>query len=188
MGRPPLKKEAIERSALELFAEVGIDGASIRMIAERAGVTEGALYRHHKSKDDLVKALFFEYFEKFANLLKTSLQDSTSIEEQLGRMVHGFYQAYDEDPKGFQFVLLVQHRLLDEVRQDMANPVEVIMDVIGAGIHRGEIPEQNVTLSAQLMLGLVMQGAVGHRYKRLPGKLSDYAGPVTAACLRVLKG
>ena len=186
MARPPKKKKAIERAALELFVEFGIDGASIRQIAERAGVTEGALYRHHASKDDLVRYLFFQYFQGYADLMKEADQKGRSIEEKLFAMIDGFYSAYDEDPKGFQFVLLVQHALLDAVRQDMANPVDVITAVIESAMTRGEIPEQNLALSTQLLLGMVMQAAVGNRYKRLKGKLQPYARSVTTTCLAVL--
>lgn len=187
MARPPRKKKAIERAALELFAEVGIDGTSIRMIAERADVTEGALYRHHASKDDLVRALFFDYFDRFGRLLAEAQEKAASIREQLLAMIEGFYAAYDDDPKSFHFVLVVQHRLLDEIRRDLANPIEVIMNVIRQAMERGEIPRQDASLSAQLLLGMVMQAAVGKRYHRVSGPMRSHASEVTDACLRVLQ-
>ena len=186
MGRPPKKKNAIERAALELFAEVGIDAASVRLIAERAGVTEGALYRHHSSKDQLVRALFFRYFESYALLLKQAQAQSDVLAERIGAMVGGFLRAYDEDPKAFFFVLLVQHELLEEVRRDMANPIEVVMEVLEEGIRRGEIPEQDVAFNAQLLMGMVMQTAVGNRYGRVKGPLAKRAPALTEACLRVV--
>ncbi|MBI5153604.1 TetR/AcrR family transcriptional regulator [Candidatus Poribacteria bacterium] len=187
MARPVRKKADIERAALELFVERGIDGASIRMIAERAGVTEGALYRHHKGKDDLARALFFEHFERYAQLLRAADESAGTIEEKLRAMILGFYGAYDADPKAFLFVLLVQHALLDEVRADMANPVDVITEVIERAIRAGEVPAQDTAMTAQMMMGIVTQVAVGHRYGRLGGKLSRHTGAVTAACLRVLR-
>jgi AcrR family transcriptional regulator len=186
MGRPPRKKQAIERAALELFAEHGIDGTSIRMIAERAGVTEGALYRHHKGKDDLVRALFFQYFERFAQLLAAAEESGESFDRKLHAMIEGFFRAYDDDLKGFQFVLLVQHNLLDSVRADMSNPIEVLMSVLRKGMRKGEIPKQDVAMSAQLILGLVMQVAVGNRYKRIASPLVRHSRTVSDACLRVL--
>jgi AcrR family transcriptional regulator len=187
MGRPPLKKRDIERAALELFAEHGIDGTSIRMIADRAGVTEGALYRHHPGKEHLVRALFQEYFERFAQLLTQARDSADPLDRRIRAMVDGFFAAYDEDPRGFQFVLLVQHAQLESVRKDSGNPVEVIMGVLREAIRRGEIPRQDVALSAQLLMGLVMQTAVGHRYRRVQGPLTKHAGTVAAACLRVLR-
>ena len=43
----------IERAALKLFISEGVDAATTREIADVAGVSEGALYRHYKGKDEL---------------------------------------------------------------------------------------------------------------------------------------
>ena len=47
-------RKRIEAAALLLFVEKGVAETSIRDIAHSAGVAEGALYRHHAGKDDLV--------------------------------------------------------------------------------------------------------------------------------------
>ncbi|MEQ8822368.1 MAG: TetR/AcrR family transcriptional regulator [Sumerlaeia bacterium] len=187
MPRPAVKKDAIERSALELFVEKGIDGTSIRDIARRAGVTEGALYRHHASKNDLVRALFFHYFENYAELLRHAAEGAGTMESKLGAMIEGFYTEYDRDPKSFLFVMNVRHVLLEDVRRDMANPTDVLLDVLRDAITSGEIPEQDAILTTHLLMGMVMHAAVGHRYGRIKGKLRAQSSPVTRACMAVLK-
>src|SRR5512134_4047152 len=53
--RPPGSTRAkLLDSAAEVFSEQGYAGASISAIADRAGVTSGALYRHFASKADLL--------------------------------------------------------------------------------------------------------------------------------------
>lgn len=187
MGRPPKKKKDIERAALELFAEHGIDGTSIRMIAERAAVTEGALYRHHASKDDLVMALFRQYYEGFGEMLAGTAAAGGSFDERILRMVRGFLEAYDADPLGFRFLLLVQHALLEKARDMRTSPVPVLMKVIADAVDRGEIPAQDEVLSAHMVLGGVMHIAVGHRYGRFESPLALRAPEVARAALRVLK-
>jgi AcrR family transcriptional regulator len=59
----------IQRVALELFAERGYDGTSLREIAERLGVTKAALYYHFKSKEDIVASLVEDYFGKLDELI-----------------------------------------------------------------------------------------------------------------------
>jgi AcrR family transcriptional regulator len=44
-------------AALELFAEHGVSGTSLQMIADRIGVTKAAVYRQFKAKDDIVLAV-----------------------------------------------------------------------------------------------------------------------------------
>lgn len=47
--------------ALEMFAERGYDGTSLREIAERLGITKAAVYYHYKTKEEIVGSLFDEF-------------------------------------------------------------------------------------------------------------------------------
>ena len=49
-------KARLMRAAYEVFAEVGLDGASVEAICERAGFTRGAFYSNFSTKEEL----FFE--------------------------------------------------------------------------------------------------------------------------------
>jgi AcrR family transcriptional regulator len=56
----PNKRDDIVRSALELIAEHGFHGAPMAMIAERAGVGAGTIYRYFENKDILINELYRE--------------------------------------------------------------------------------------------------------------------------------
>jgi AcrR family transcriptional regulator len=47
-------RERIRRSAAVLFRERGFDGATLRAIAERAGMGASSIYRHVRSKEELL--------------------------------------------------------------------------------------------------------------------------------------
>jgi AcrR family transcriptional regulator len=47
-------RERILRAARELFREHGFDGATLRAIAGRAGMGASSLYRHIRSKEELL--------------------------------------------------------------------------------------------------------------------------------------
>lgn len=53
-------RERLLEAAGELFAERGVNGASVDQIAERAGYGRGAFYRNFEAKADLVVALLGE--------------------------------------------------------------------------------------------------------------------------------
>lgn len=53
---PPRKEEIIDRT-FELVREHGFAGLRMRQIADKVGVTEGALYRHFPSKEAILLAL-----------------------------------------------------------------------------------------------------------------------------------
>ncbi|OIK23570.1 ScbR family autoregulator-binding transcription factor [Streptomyces malaysiense] len=60
-------REAILQAAAEVFDEVGYSKASIRMIMERAQVTQGGMYFHFKSKQGIAEAVVASQ-QKFVQL------------------------------------------------------------------------------------------------------------------------
>lgn len=50
-------KEKILRHALHLFAKDGYEAVSISMIAEKIGITKGALYKHYVNKRDIFNSI-----------------------------------------------------------------------------------------------------------------------------------
>jgi TetR/AcrR family tetracycline transcriptional repressor len=55
--RQPLDREQVVRAALELLDEVGLDGLTMRSLADRLGVQAASLYRHVRDKEDLLALL-----------------------------------------------------------------------------------------------------------------------------------
>ena len=62
-------KEKILEAALELFAELGYKGASVRKIASKVGIRESALYNHFKNKEEIfneiINRIFISPFDEF---------------------------------------------------------------------------------------------------------------------------
>jgi AcrR family transcriptional regulator len=54
------RRRQLLQTALELFNERGVGGASMRELAQRAGVTVAATYHHFESKQALLRAVFDE--------------------------------------------------------------------------------------------------------------------------------
>ena len=59
------KQSKILRSAVDIFAEKGYAAASTNEIAQRAGVAEGTIFRHFKSKQDLLFTIIGPTMVKF---------------------------------------------------------------------------------------------------------------------------
>jgi len=80
MPRHQNTKEKILESALKLFLEKGIRETTIKDIAKDMGITEGAIYRHFVSKDQIVRTLFSTYAERLYEELISVVEEKTSIE------------------------------------------------------------------------------------------------------------
>lgn len=86
------KQRAILRAAAKLFAEKGYHASSTSEIAREAGVAEGTIFRHYKTKKELLLAVVFPLVAKFVmpvllRDVRILLEDpSLSTEEVLQRV------------------------------------------------------------------------------------------------------
>jgi AcrR family transcriptional regulator len=76
------KRDDIIRASLELIAEHGFHGAPMAMIAEKAGVGAGTIYRYFENKDILIKALHREVEQKLIAALTEGYSDEKPIRER----------------------------------------------------------------------------------------------------------
>ena len=78
------RRERLLNGALELFAERGYTGTSVKAIAERAGVSQGLLYVHFDNKQALLVALFEQGMQDVQTTLEfDSVSGSGSATEHL---------------------------------------------------------------------------------------------------------
>lgn len=92
-------KDRILFSALEVFNEAGVTGATLRGIAALTGISQGNLNYHFPTKEELVEALYFQLVEK--------LDLEFARMEQPGTLLAQIYQSSRITMK-----LLYQYRFL----------------------------------------------------------------------------
>jgi AcrR family transcriptional regulator len=179
-------KGRIDSAALQLFVDKGVAETSIRDIAGAVGFSDGALYRHYPSKDELVWSLFRASFESYAETLTRLAAGRTGSRGKIAAMVQGFCNLFDADSRLFRFLLLVQHGQLARVTPEMANPVETVRGVIAAGMARGDIPAGDPDLATAMVMGIILQTATFKVYGRIRPPLGDLAPTLAAACWKTL--
>lgn len=177
----------IEAEALKLFAARGVAGTSIRDIAQAVGVTDGALYRHFASKEELARALFLDRYGALARGVEAARAQATGFDARLEALVGFFGDTFDADPDGFAYVLVAQHehlRTLDSAAPE--NAVEALTRVFQEAMAEGEIPRGDPALAAAMALGLVVQPAIFHIYGRLGRPPSAYRQEIAGAIRRAV--
>src|SRR5207248_2812260 len=70
-------------AAAELFAEHGIDGASVDAIADAAGRTSGALYGHFASKEGVLTALLDGWLHDVAAAILADFVNAPTFDDRL---------------------------------------------------------------------------------------------------------
>lgn len=179
-------KPKIDRAALELFTSRGVDASTTREIAAAAGVSEGALYRHYKGKEELATALFLSLHRRLSQLIMEAAAAESDLPAMARAVVRAYCQVADEDWLLFSFHLLSLHRFLPAYQEDGNDPVSVTARLIKLAIARGELPDGDPELLAAMALGVVTQTAQNKAYGRLNGPLSDRADTLATAVVAVL--
>ena len=76
------KSEAILKAALDLFVDRGFHGTPVPIIADRAGVGAGTIYRAFESKEALVNALYQRWKQRVVNAIMTDFPADRPPREQ----------------------------------------------------------------------------------------------------------
>lgn len=176
-------KDKVDRAALALFAARGVDGVSIAEIAASAGVAQGALYRHYRSKEDLAARLFADAYRRTGAELAAICAAYKSFGTRIPAMVAHFCALYDRDPELFRFMLLAQHELLPVIDKEGATPPAAVEAAVADAIAGGEIAAVDPLAGAAVIMGIVLQTALFHLYRRLDGPLVPRASALARAAL-----
>ncbi len=154
-------KARIERAALVLFSQNGVDAVSTREIAGAAQVAEGSIYRHFKSKEVLAEALFEAIHSRLFDLVETALEDADGFEDAVTRVVEVYCEAADEDPALFEYHLITCSALAAQTAK-AAPTGQPHRRGRRAGHRAGDCPPGDPELKSAAALGVVLQPAA-HR-------------------------
>src|SRR5690348_384702 len=80
-------RERILQAALELFQKRGFEAATMREIAEHAGVATGAAYYYFASKDAMVMYFYQRSCERMQPMIEEALREASGLEERLRELI-----------------------------------------------------------------------------------------------------
>jgi AcrR family transcriptional regulator len=105
-SKPRVKRnrQAILDAAREIIAELGIDGLSMRALAERADYSPSTLYRYFEDKDDILDALAKQAADA---VQATPSKRTTASDDPLDSLLQSGLRLYDfacEHPMQYQLM------------------------------------------------------------------------------------
>lgn len=163
MTRLATKRDEIIRVARRLFAQQGVKATTVRDIAQAAGVTEGALYRHFDSKEDLARYLFADGAELFYAFLEQAAAESSDAAQRLRRLVAGFFDFAATSPDVFGFVMAQHYGGSGAVPGTQRLPKALFVETLSAGMAEGKLRPMEPELAAALVIGMCVQCIFFHQ-------------------------
>jgi AcrR family transcriptional regulator len=182
------KLPAILRAALELFTEKGIHATTTKDIARRAGVSEGALYRHFQSKQELAEDLYITHLSYFTAQLDKSVLTFSSFQDRLSALVDGCFRFFDEDRTLFTYLILSEHNELGRTSRRIRHIRHLVRDILVDGRQTGQVREGDPELFGALIIGTIIRVAIFRIYGLISGDLRSRSSEVAKSCLLAVGG
>jgi AcrR family transcriptional regulator len=162
-------RERLLAAAQELIEEGGYAAASVVAIADRAGVASGTLYRHFASKEELFVEVFRSVCSREERAMRAvatgvgGADDPVGAAKWLETVMATFASRALGNPQ-LAWALIaepVDPRVDAERLAYRARYAALIAEGLRAGIDAGELPEQNVELTAAALVGGCGEALVG---------------------------
>jgi AcrR family transcriptional regulator len=185
-ARPETKRPAIARAALRLFVTRGLRGTTVRDIAARAGVAEGTLYRHWRSKRDLARAVFRGCASAVATELRRAAGREADARGKMTAAIRALFRCARDETLLYEMLILPPSHDTRDFLDPAANPAAVLAEIVAEGQRRGEFGGTDARLAAECILGAVNRVATSHRLGTLPRRLGHYEAQLAAAVIATL--
>lgn len=108
-GQPAGKRDAILAAALSLFNERSFAATPVPLIAERAGVAAGTIYRYFPSKEALANEVYRYWKARIAEALVDGMDLEAPPREVFGHLWRAMWRFAEAHPDALAFVETHHH-------------------------------------------------------------------------------
>jgi AcrR family transcriptional regulator len=163
-------------AATQVFAEVGLEGATVEAVCERAGFTRGAFYSNFESKDELFLTLAASVGEARLTAVRERVTELVSAEALEGcdpvELVQQIMDSGADDRLGVMMMSEIRIRALRDPafgaaylaqeREMVGSIAEMIQEIIDSGQITLRIPAaEAASLLMVVWEGMTVRGAMG---------------------------
>jgi AcrR family transcriptional regulator len=182
------RREAILEAARALAAEGGMAAVQIAPVAARAGIATGTVYRYFPGKTDLVAAVLAEISAREIGALQRAAAVAPGPLSALAAAIMTFAaRALRHRRLAFAAIAEPVDAELDAARQDFRKKLAgEFAALITAAVGGKHVPEQDASLAAAALVGLLIEGAIGPLAPDAAGRERETVQSLTLIALRAL--
>jgi AcrR family transcriptional regulator len=148
-------KERVLSAALNVFAERGYQAATVEEIADRAGMTKGAVYYWFRDKEDLAADLQAELWMQIATEAQRVLDPDANAIDNLKLAFRGYLMSLDDSAQARFFLRdCWAVASLDAANRDQLEMgAKLVQQLVADGIRRGDIVDVDTETFTRVLLG-----------------------------------
>lgn len=153
------RKDRIIISAIDIIDELGIDGLSIRELAKKQNVSEAALYRHFKSKNDIIIEVLNYYSHFDSQRIETTIKNLHTSKSAILFFASSYAEYYENYPEITAISCSYESLIYDpifknEIMKICGRKLDFLNKVIELGKNNGEFPKEfNREDLAEIIMG-----------------------------------
>lgn len=172
-------KARLLEAAAQVFAEVGLDGASVEAVCERAGFTRGAFYSNFDSKDELFLTLAAGVADARVAAVRTRVEQMRADGELADDcdpkdLVQQIMELGSDDRLGVMLMSEIRIRALRDPafgeaylaqeREMVGSIARIVEDIVEAGSLRLRLPATDAARMLMIIWeGMTVRGAMAGR-------------------------
>lgn len=167
-----LRRQRILESARACFGEAGFAGATIGRIAERAGVSNGLLYRHFRNKEHLFEVVLGEIIQDWVRAMVPRQEGASAAEvlEEMFRRSVAFCRDHPLLPALLRGDRALQLTRIGSASRDRVQPHrDLVARLLRRGIAAGEFRADLDVPSVADVICQLQSDYSGRAYRREPG-------------------
>lgn len=136
-----MRKDIIIRAATKVFAHEGFSAATVREIADEAGMLSGGLYYYFKSKEALVEEVLCEFLDKLLVAYNDALEQSEDAVQALENMISAGLHGVAENREQVAILQNDWHYVsgMTSITGRQSGIEEIWLKVIERGVKEGTI-------------------------------------------------
>ncbi|GGK49545.1 TetR/AcrR family transcriptional regulator [Nocardia camponoti] len=150
-------------SATRVLSQAGYGGLSVAAVAAEAGVATGTVYKQFANKAELVAAVFDTVVAREVDAVRAASASGQDVVTRVTAAVETFAGRALKNPK-LAYVLLAEpvDAAVDAQRLEFRRAFAAsFADAIADGIATGQLPPQDVAMSAAALVGAIGEVLVG---------------------------
>jgi AcrR family transcriptional regulator len=186
------RKQQIARAAMEIISEEGLHNLVMVKIAKRVGVTDAAIYKHFRSKDEM---LLYMIEDLESSMIDRFIAHLGKVEDPIDQLYSllSFQFEFIEENKGIPRILFSESlqqqnkEIKGKIANLLTNYLQIIKDILKKAKQSGRVSEEvDVDAAASIFVGMIQSSVVFWALSDFSYSLRVRQGPLWREYLRLI--